>query len=365
MAVCRRSSRWQPSTARRPNLGHIIRDVAVLKPVIRIEHQKPAQRRVGSVQDFVFSSQINHTGHLSTGQYAQLVDEWVMRYSLAIHTSFGGEYPDGLNTARQRQRARSQRMEDRLTALTQVKEISKLEADFVLAAHEHRNAAYHEGFGGGAHLRPLCIAYYRFACQYLVRFQMAFHTWVSNFAFTEISRRYYDAALEQDGPLGQINRVKLAAVLDAQIDTDTGLAIQDILADELEDERQSIVESFRFLIENIQPRLPTLHILTKVQFEHARDMALEKKGLERTHFDTPRRIEAVNFVKTTWKKYVPRYQAIPHGAWSQGIARIRSSHDPHLAVVQFQRLRAGMEFLRSAICGAAFDLEMELQSRYD
>lgn len=291
--------------------------------------------------------------------------ELMMRHSLAVHTSFGGDHPGGLNTASQRQRARSQRLEDRLAALVHVSELSRLEADFVLAAHEHRNAAYHEGFGGGAYLRPLCILYFRFACQYLTRFEMAFYTWVSDFAFTEISRRYYDASIEQDGPLGQINRAKLAAALDAQIDTEHAQTIQDVLADELEQERQSILMSFRFLIENSWPRLPTAHILKKVQFEHARDMALEKKGLEQTHFNTSRRIEAVNFVKTTYKKYAPRYQAIPHGAWSQGIARVRANHDPHSAVVQFQRVRANMEFLQGAICTAAFVMEMELQSRYD
>ena len=94
-------------------------------------------------------------------------------------------------------------------------------------------------------------------------------------------------------------------------------------------------------------------------------MALEKKGLEGAHFDTPRRTEAVQFVKTTWKKYMPRYRAIPHGAWSQGIAHIRLISDEQAAVVQFQRLRESMAFLQDAICNAAFDLEMELQSLDD
>jgi site-specific recombinase XerC len=34
-------------------------------------------QRVGSVEDFVFPSRINHARHLSTRQYARLVDEWV------------------------------------------------------------------------------------------------------------------------------------------------------------------------------------------------------------------------------------------------------------------------------------------------
>ncbi len=35
------------------------------------------ERRGGSVCDFVFPSRINHANHMSTRQYARLVDEWV------------------------------------------------------------------------------------------------------------------------------------------------------------------------------------------------------------------------------------------------------------------------------------------------
>jgi site-specific recombinase XerD len=35
------------------------------------------KRRGGSLEDFAFPSRIDHSGHLSTRQYARLVDEWV------------------------------------------------------------------------------------------------------------------------------------------------------------------------------------------------------------------------------------------------------------------------------------------------
>lgn len=35
------------------------------------------ERRAGGVEDFVFPSRIDHARHLSTRQYARLVDEWV------------------------------------------------------------------------------------------------------------------------------------------------------------------------------------------------------------------------------------------------------------------------------------------------
>ena len=35
------------------------------------------ERRGGTLADYVFPSRIDHTGHLSTRQYARLVDEWV------------------------------------------------------------------------------------------------------------------------------------------------------------------------------------------------------------------------------------------------------------------------------------------------
>ena len=35
------------------------------------------ERRGGSIHDYVFPSRVDHAGHLSTRQYARLVDEWV------------------------------------------------------------------------------------------------------------------------------------------------------------------------------------------------------------------------------------------------------------------------------------------------
>jgi integrase len=35
------------------------------------------ERRGGSIDDFVFPSRIDNNNHLSTRQYARLVDEWV------------------------------------------------------------------------------------------------------------------------------------------------------------------------------------------------------------------------------------------------------------------------------------------------
>jgi integrase len=40
------------------------------------------ERRGGTVNDFAFPSRVNPDGHLSTRQYARLVDEWVMAIGL-------------------------------------------------------------------------------------------------------------------------------------------------------------------------------------------------------------------------------------------------------------------------------------------
>lgn len=40
------------------------------------------ERRGGTIDDFVFPSRIDHTDHLSTRQYARLVDEWVTAIGL-------------------------------------------------------------------------------------------------------------------------------------------------------------------------------------------------------------------------------------------------------------------------------------------
>ncbi|MDF2812084.1 MAG: xerC 6, partial [Microvirga sp.] len=40
------------------------------------------ERRGGTVDDFAFPSRVDHEGHLSTRQYARLVDEWVSAIGL-------------------------------------------------------------------------------------------------------------------------------------------------------------------------------------------------------------------------------------------------------------------------------------------
>jgi integrase len=40
------------------------------------------ERRGGTLNDYVFPSRIDHSGHLSTRQYARLVDEWVVGVGL-------------------------------------------------------------------------------------------------------------------------------------------------------------------------------------------------------------------------------------------------------------------------------------------
>ena len=40
------------------------------------------ERRRGNIQDFIFPSRVDYLGHLSTRQYARLVDEWVSTVGL-------------------------------------------------------------------------------------------------------------------------------------------------------------------------------------------------------------------------------------------------------------------------------------------
>lgn len=40
------------------------------------------ERRGGAIDDFAFPSRVDHAGHLSTRQYARLVDEWVTAIGL-------------------------------------------------------------------------------------------------------------------------------------------------------------------------------------------------------------------------------------------------------------------------------------------
>ncbi len=80
---------WGPWNAGK-NVGAVFRDRATViqqktgRPVrfeIMAEARKSLKawldRRGGTIRDFVFPSRVDYLGHLSTRQYARLVDEWV------------------------------------------------------------------------------------------------------------------------------------------------------------------------------------------------------------------------------------------------------------------------------------------------
>lgn len=43
------------------------------------------ERRGGSVEDYAFPSRIDHAHHMSTRQYARLVDEWVTAIAISLN----------------------------------------------------------------------------------------------------------------------------------------------------------------------------------------------------------------------------------------------------------------------------------------
>ncbi|WP_170065969.1 hypothetical protein [Novosphingobium guangzhouense] len=137
--------------------------------------------------------------------------ELMAKEALFVHTAIGGDYC-GI-TAKHRKMARSRNLHQQLAVLTFVGELTPLEAEFVLAAHDHRNSAYHEGYAGEPYQRQLAFLYYEFACSYVARFTKAFYSWSSNFQYTEIGRRYHEATSDSDQLLGKIDRAKLAAML--------------------------------------------------------------------------------------------------------------------------------------------------------
>ena len=49
------------------------------------------ERRGGTVDDYVFPSRVDHNGHISTRQYARLVDEWVTGIGL-IRSEYGTHF---------------------------------------------------------------------------------------------------------------------------------------------------------------------------------------------------------------------------------------------------------------------------------
>ena len=141
------------------------------------------------------------------------VVELMVREALYVHADLGGDFR-GV-TARHRKLARSQSLRDRLSVLAFANELTPLETEFVLAVHDHRNSAYHEGHAEEPYLRQLAFLYYEFACRYFARFAKAFYSWPSQFRFTEIGRRYYDASRNTNHVMHKIDRTKLAELLQA------------------------------------------------------------------------------------------------------------------------------------------------------
>jgi integrase len=61
-----------------------------LLPDVRASLLTWLERRGGTVDDYVFPSRIDHNAHLSTRQYARLVDEWVRGGSANLHSALIG-----------------------------------------------------------------------------------------------------------------------------------------------------------------------------------------------------------------------------------------------------------------------------------
>lgn len=283
--------------------------------------------------------------------------EIMIRRALWVHVGIGGDFT-GI-TARHRIKARSQKIADRVSVLAEV-QLTQVEADFVIAAHEHRNEAYHEWHVGERFIRPLCFHYYDFACAYLARFSMAFLSWYGDYHYSEVAKKYEKVAKGDKGGFRDVDREALADALRGELPSDPLGKFQDALADDLEDDRQRVARSYRFLIDNSPKNETAAFLLARAQFEYSRDEVLAKKGLDLTSFGTERRSEAVKLAKARRKEFMPKYRAIPHGSWSQSIQRVPQTDDPMLAFVRFQRARKSMSFLLNAVCDSAMRLEADL-----
>lgn len=230
----------------------------------------------------------------------------------------------------------------------------------MIAAHRHRNEAYHEWHVGDRFIRPLCFLYFDFACSYLERFQVGFLSWYGNYQYSDVARKYERAARAEDGPLGGLDRIALANALRKELPKVSEIGFQDALADDLQEDRHQLARSYRFLIDNSPPTEKAEYLLAKAQFDFMRDRALAKNGLDDTNFGSPRRGEAAQYVKTRFRDFMPRYRAIPHGSWSQSISRVRETSDPMAAFSRFQKVRDSMSFLLNAITESAMRLEADL-----
>lgn len=71
------------------------------------------ERRGGTVDDYVFPSRVDHNGHVSTRQYARLVDEWVTGVGL-----MRSEYPSNRQQPRHRPSQQNQSRAPTLQVMT-------------------------------------------------------------------------------------------------------------------------------------------------------------------------------------------------------------------------------------------------------
>ena len=287
--------------------------------------------------------------------------EIMINRAVWVHVMLGGDF-NGI-TAEDRRKARSHNLADRIAVLAKVGELTPIEAGFIVAAHQHRNQAYHEWHIGKRFVRPLCFLYFEFACTYFARYPIAFVSWYSDFEYSEIARKYERASRGENEGLVELDRNALADALRTELPDPPAGVLQDALADDLDRDRRQIACSYRFLIDHSSSKASAAYLLAKAQFDYERDAALARKGLDDTTYGSPRRAEAAKLVRERFGRFSPRYRAIPHGSWSKSIRKLRECRDPQEAFARFQELRKSMHYLLNAVCDSAMRLEADLDRR--
>lgn len=265
-------------------------------------------------------------------------------------------------SASQRKEARKNGLKAKFGVLVFVGDITQEEADYIWAAHLHRNEAYHEGNVSEQITRPLAISLFQYACDLFVRFDTGFMLIQTDSELTVVGRKY----LEKSRSCGfGIDRDVVAAALRSTVTPSTEPALPEILADRAQTARKSIADAFRFLLDDNPNRYGSAEMLRLAQMKYSEEQELKKAGLDGANWLSPRHADSVDLVRKHRSKWTPRYRAIPHGAWSRAAEAIRTSANERVALVRFNKLRDQMAYLEDAIQDLAMALDGWIQDQVD
>jgi hypothetical protein len=264
---------------------------------------------------------------------------------------------------RLRKLSRSNSYPRKLHVLEELGEISAKEQVFLAGVHRIRNGLYHGHDSPQPFYSELFEQSYYLNTRLLERLEPGYRSWYSAVVFSETEQRY----LEKAAPSGSLSfdLSLLGKALRERIGEISDGSFAEALKSYSIDRKQDVQEAIRFIGENSPNRTRGQKLIVEAQFLFELEAYLERQGLDRTNYFSPRSNDAQKAYLNFQREFKPRFRAIPFPFWASCIAKISDAKDPLDAFYWFAEIERRIGSLIEAIFHLESEVDAWIQSEID